>query len=464
MRYFLVALHFAFTFQSQGLLAAQGPTEVVWTAVASQSFTLENIDEIPLALQIPGQCLYASRDLVHLVRDYHKEAVRSDAADSVYAKNAKTIDQKIQSVLAGSGSCFDSLSRAYAAASVAFIEPISSPLLRLAVTYLNPKFERIDFLTLQKRNEMGCLWTKPGKLHTHQIYGAYMCRQRKILVDPTLPPINLGASVIHELDHLLRDAKSPLLDVDKLLRDWITYDEVMASALAAFLQARLDFSIPILRQANFRVFQSDIPLSNRKNFGYRLSFDKTLYAHEGPIKKIAEAYLRSRILDPYDFMMLSGLLPCSFRHASGSPNIDRLWLDVFNGVYKGYFSGSRDLGTSSQFLPFDPSSNYQTKTQCLNVAPILGLYHSQDLPGFMSLSADDLFFSTLRETETQLQSATFSCLMFERSAKSLESGIGDYAGVCKDPIRTGNEGVRTGNEGVRTTDSSARICRERTGI
>jgi hypothetical protein len=95
---------------------------------------------------------------------------------------------------------------------------------------------------------------------TYRLLGGYECMSSRIHVDPTLRPFNLGASLIHEMDHLFRDKASPaydpakrdalfsaplisFLNANKRWKGMAAADETFASVLASLYQ-RLLSAIP----------------------------------------------------------------------------------------------------------------------------------------------------------------------------------------------------------------------------
>ncbi len=100
---------------------------------------------------------------------------------------------------------------------------------------------KIKFITPEVRGQTRGLWQKRNSNGEHEILGGYDCQTSTIFIDPTLAPFNLGATLVHELDHLFRDKYFDFSAQGLNAKTYLLMDELIASSHAGFLQKSLHF-------------------------------------------------------------------------------------------------------------------------------------------------------------------------------------------------------------------------------
>ncbi|MBX9766929.1 MAG: hypothetical protein K2X47_06630 [Bdellovibrionales bacterium] len=211
-----------------------------------------DLSQLPRFLWMSEECAPPAQKLLGQLLNYHQMAIRSTKPTSSWAKKAKLIYEEIYLELlrleTETPQCFDSVARAYAVGAVAMLESsYDQALLKLASYFAydlpgwnqGTETPRISILSSARRPKMGCGWAKPGQKYAFKSFGGYFCKNSVIAIDPFLPPSNLAASFIHEIDHLLRDKYGRVGESWDEVRELTIYDEALSATLSSFLQLRL---------------------------------------------------------------------------------------------------------------------------------------------------------------------------------------------------------------------------------
>ena len=475
-----------------------------------------SLDEIAKWTRVPPGCWSYVFGLNRKLLAYHNEAIRSTHPNSPRAKEAERIYSQIKSTLSTlePGECFDPVARAYAVAAVTMLESSYDQALLKLAAYFAVNFPdwnfpgpgtsgtfvpRLQILTPSRRaKESGCRWSAPGKIYSYQYYGGYFCKSASIAIDPYLPPSNLGASFIHEIDHFLRDRLGRAgLSWDEV-RELTVYDEVLSSALSAFYQLRLA-QMPRKHVENrswlwsFETTKSQMDEIPKRN-GYQLAFDNNLFLKNGPLWSMLKDLKNPVLTNAKDFMQASGLLPCRLNDGVGNGTkwltLDPRDLDkapdparvaeVFDRIYRAYFSQPMPLSYSSPAMYRSPSPQY--RKACFSMSPSLALYGTADFSSLV-LEPSHNVYALISLFHGELKKPSRACQTFQSATAFLpgsnsnsnmidlldgDSGyrgqLADYVRVCGHPGneggKTGNEGGKTGNEGGKTTFEVARPCME----
>lgn len=241
--------------------------------IASPAMADSAYDRVRLSVNMPDHCAPISKSLWDTMIGYTMDSFYNHKVSTKHKFDLikKTLREE---TLAQSG-CAKSVSVFYALAS---IELLSSggriPLKErtpyanyiephyLDVAHLLAKADRLIPLTSDKRRRMG------GIFKRETILGGYSCKSSAVYFDPSLPPFDLGAVLVHEMSHVLRDklGVDPRLSPTDL-RDYLIKDEFLATLRAALMQLRMDQKLG----------ESDYKYPHRFSFAQ----DRTLFSRRG---------------------------------------------------------------------------------------------------------------------------------------------------------------------------------------
>ena len=179
--------------------------------------------------------------------------------------------------------------------SVSNFVPENRSTFLLAVALLNGG--HIQILTPELRKSLGGGWIdqipKPQKFTSpYQLRGAYSCTTSKIYVDTEVTPINLAANIVHEIDHFIRDRRSPAPADGADWKAILLQDETFALATGVFKQLMLT-NIQVPRNRFARAF-SDGYLGPFYQ-AYKSVGDGNLFSKDGPLDQVYHTG------DSYDF-------------------------------------------------------------------------------------------------------------------------------------------------------------------
>jgi hypothetical protein len=385
------------------------------------------------------RCIPLQRKIISQTIQYGRDAYNSKA--STTKKESDEILKSLRGLENTHDSCFDTVARAYLAISLHLLEPENSnvgsllnndrldghpfpnglELTMLGAALLNHKNSEgsdiVEFLTpLRRTQESSQVWNQKTQGGSDFLVSAgYDCAERKILIDPYLPPLNLGATFVHELDHMFRDrvqvgetasnqiyvellAARAALDayssgqtvaavvdpLDAHLSLKLAMDETLASAVSAYYQRHMEW------------FHDDkksiaIWLTGRTNhpLPFVLVDDLTLFRNDrkGPINEIWNLY--SQVKSPEVINGEINLGPAGFLTITflrGDPffqPIDKSLVpmpevhEIYQTIYRGYFNGASMSAADLALLdPSNQDSNRDPLTKWLKANRV---DHSSDM-------------------------------------------------------------------------------------
>ena len=144
-----------------------------------------------------------------------------------------------------------------------------------------------------------------GKLHflagavtfaqsgNRSMLGGYDCANSAIYLDPSLPPMDLGATFLHELDHLFLDKQISVQALEKYYPsatkgiDWRAYvldDELVAILHGALIQKQMSNLVRNFTEVNLGLFDFTIP-----HRAYQLTNDLDLTSKKGILSSMDDA-------------------------------------------------------------------------------------------------------------------------------------------------------------------------------
>lgn len=419
-------------------------------------------------------CSAKQVEISELVRSYYEVASLSKSPGSEPAEAARKIYNKIRANLkeieSSSGEdsdCFHDVAQRYILDSVALLEAPDENIYGTIGTLVfkktnnvqsRAKIRQFSLLTETRRKGLGCSWLAPGHIHDFKVYGGSFCEKPQVLIDPYLPPINLAATFIHEIDHLLRDRTSVSPDSWEGLRHWVAYDEILSSIVGGYYQIRLSHDGIWVKNPNGKA-------SSKKRFD--LAFDNTLFRENG---RLEQMYLNSKSAErknPLWFLASKGFLPCSPFAGRRTKESEKI-REIFGDLYGQYFATSKHFDPGLPFLPFFPTSDWKSK--CLELVPAMAAFSRSGPSGWSLMSRSERVMTVFNRLERGWTGPSKSCQFFLAAIVPFAPGLGpwgdlsglasffpgplkDYVGACDQgtasKFRPGNEGVRTGNEGGR---------------
>jgi hypothetical protein len=419
-------------------------------------------------------CVDQQKKVIALTVQYGRDGYNSD--NSKTKKEAEAILKFLQGLESSNDPCFDSVARAYLAASVHLLNPANSSttdvyndyklnnhpypmgleLTLLSAALLNHKNKdgssTIEFLTpLRRTQEQSKVWNQKIQGGDDYLVSAgYDCVQRKILIDPYLPPLNLAGTFVHELDHMfrdrdqivdtinpqekiyyeLRDAQlnlnrasaimngdpsgaqvssqiSPQISGDPLdshLPLKLALDETLASAMSAYYQRHI---------RSFRDYRSSfkgwVLGRSAHHFPFALTDDLSLYRNDdkGPINEIWHLLTEMKIpeirdgeinLNSEEFLLLTFLRGDPFRQPTDKfPPPTSEIQEIYQTIYRGYFNGQSM--TAADFSLVDPSQQGSTRDPFSKWLNRYAVVLENDLAGQQSMINKSLDWITINPAE-----------------------------------------------------------------
>ena len=372
----------------------------------------ENLEKLVNAPD--ARCVPLQRKVISETIQYGRDAFNSK--NSVTKKESDEILKSLRDLESAHDNCFDSVARAYLAISLHLLDPSNSnvgnlqnndridghpfptglELTLLGAALLNHKTSGgsyvVEFLTpFRRTQESSQVWNQKTQGESEFLVSAgYDCVERKILIDPYLPPLNLGATFVHELDHMFRDrvqvdetglnklyvdlsaaqkalnaiygAPDTVIDpLDAHLSLKLAMDETLASTVSAYYQRHMEW---------FHDYKTDITtwLTGRTNhpLPFVLVDDLTLFRndHKGPINEIWSLYSQVKSptitngeinLGPEGFLTLTFLRGDPFYQPTDKSLVPMPEVqEIYQTIYRGYFNGASMSAADLALL--DPSN------------------------------------------------------------------------------------------------------------
>jgi len=402
-------------------------------------------------LAVPAECrLKAAEIFSEIMPSWSASfyAARGLVPQTTVHKRLKRIVGILTSLERESPQCFEPVANSYAITSLYTLDGYGGPHLRTAVilAYL-AREGKLKALSQRHRSSLGGLWQqKTSKDERYLLLGAHDCWTSTIYYDPYMSPKDAGASLVHELTHLLRDKFTSPSDLGLGIKQYILTDEALATMQAALNQSFIMNAI------------------DRDYHGpqHRLQYDFTLFDRRGHMMSLTKDWMNTA---GWQRNLLGDFLAFSLKDQKGFNHIQAI-LDL---VAKGYFGGERietaplakELRSKdSSFLdplmasiaeessrPFFNADSFQPQELREAFTPKSLVFVEKIRDGISSLR--------MRLTEPSTACSSF--------VQSFEHGeLGNYLGQrIKNPgtkqgshpsdndMKPGNEGTKPGNEGVK---------------
>lgn len=356
---------------------------------------------------IPSACLPLTQNHERWEQEFRTRqtnTLRGHGSEKSVWEGLAKLQSALAKVEANSPSCFQAVSLAYALRSYTYAHQyVGQEVLLLSYLLRNG---RLYAVKKSDRARWGGAWKISSKAQANRslIMGAYDCEEGKIYFDPYLPPGDLAASIIHELNHLLRDK---ILRSDGLdLRTSIVADEALSAMAAA------------LYQINTHDIETHSYGDKNNDKG---NFDFTLYSRDGDLRKQGP-----------DF--------------AAQTRIGYAMKDLRSGFF---LDGPTNLNLRNTFA----------KVESQYMGP---QFHDESIPqkvfqlpiGFL----DPLFDfneTQFRLFEKALEGPSAQCREFMEASKA--GRLNEYLGSkVPRPMTPGSEGTRPGSEGTRPGSEGTR--------
>lgn len=423
-------------FASLGAHATGSLTDRIW--ISDQPW----IKAVMRASDPAGLC----RDkIVDLVLDLDLYRIHAKKNEHKEAQNQLNQMQKTLHLLDDSKSiCFEPVAYAYVGFSIKMLSPsgpatehsendtdhsawiTSAPYLSLEpIVEMLFQAKSLTLLTPKQRRALGPSWKS-------KILAAYDCYSSKIFIDPFLPPLDLGGTFVHEVDHLIRDKLNPWEQVGETT-EALLLDEFLAALQGANSQILL----------NSEVRSSDGLLDTLFKKGqtpFSGSYDRSLFSKSGNFEALAGNLVGDWFAGGSFFNTF--LSPTVIQGAAQNKSIYSKF-DLILGEISGlYFSDHRAVPFFSELVEkikiFKPVSLQSIAFQA------------------MDLNTNDSSLDRLRRS---LNTTSVACSDFASHAgqKDFEAYLGTRLSR-EAPIHPGIEGLRPGIEGLRPELIGIRPC------
>jgi hypothetical protein len=354
-------------------------------------------------------------------------------------------------------------------------------------------------LTPELRKDLGGEWNEHVTGHhsnSFSILGAYDCEDTTIWFDPLLPPLNLGAVIAHEMDHLTRDKITFTRGWENTskkasLEELLVMDEVLSSLMAGIGQYRLradsNRDTPIQRSRPYKFYFQATTLFFPRNlypkfFDVPPAFDGSLFSRDGALDKAWNRFFEKRLdhLSKSEIDQSNSIKGQLFesRNFDGW-NKSESWDFAVNILFKGHglpvFGGLEHLYAA--FLDDDARADLEA---------IVRLVADRYFPGkiidysrISGLLQQWLESRYPENTIEPLRDALSVPRGTERVADEIQSHFGEISPGCQaiskairngdimslgldDSTRPGKEGTRPGKEGTRPGKEGTRPGKEGT--
>ena len=267
-------------------LRTQGSNSIRWALRST------NHIDYPF-LRIPKKCNDAVTRMTTTVQTYilrweqgiaiteRENHIKEDLEEEVKRIKAR-LDELYRSDLAKD--CFEPAAMAYILKSLGAlgsqkVNSFQTESYRLLLAFLY-NHGYLEILTPGKRCNAGGLWNRKKEPENETLdsdfimYGAYICQNSVISIDPFQAPFDLAASLLHELDHLFRDKYSELYqsgnsEDDSLKKSFfdLGLDEYLASTVGATFQiVKTLQNQPLWKLAEGDSIQSILPNNDLTKF------------------------------------------------------------------------------------------------------------------------------------------------------------------------------------------------------
>ncbi len=280
------------------------------------------------------------------------------------------------------------------------------------------------------------LWTQRSE-EGYFTVAFFDCYSSMIFIDSDLKPLNLAATLYHELDHVFRDKfydsflyGGEGFDFEKnTVRSFVETDELLATVSSGFYQRR-----QLQVDTTFHI--NDVTLGNEFN----------LYSPNGPLNESFKLIFTEDLADLRQYPNPSGFFAglSNYQSLHGvSQSVDSVLCEMQKRVLNGYFSNEEPSECGSdQLQDFRDLGNLFLDTKLARVADIRG----RRLSPWDPVPTDDDIQKNVEEMLKGLNVAvsgpSYLCeqMMQSQDDGDLENYLGSLLSVAGG--RTGNGGVR----------------------
>ena len=295
-----------------------------------------------------------------------------------------------------------------------------------------------------------------------RVRGAYDCADSIIYLDPKLSPVNLAATLLHEMDHLFRDK---FLDVELLRSEfnlnsngsavdgWSSFllmDEALAIVQSTFQQRDLQ-----LHQVTVPAFW---PGGGRwhKVTPYQLKDDVTFFAKDGPLNQL---YLSCPKWASAETSVLPNFLQTIFLRKDAPMTCGKDALEaadrekIYESIFESYFPGAGSISptTDENLSPTHHGMELGQLVSWVREHAIIRTPARDDDPKTSHSLCDDLnpgtcvtyrvdqFIDALSVLKTKIASSSPACDLYQQAVAS--GALNHYVGT--------QVGARPSTDGVR---------------
>ena len=390
-----------------------------------------------------AQCDSTVLQLLQLVELYREKAVMSSRSAE---GDLKKVHSFLFTDIGYSHPCFRAAADAYVLESLIVTEPdpIVFPILQdkspedhatfqLTASLINSG--RIELLTPALRQTLGEGWNDPfkqqGKFDSpYQLRAAYSCVESKIYLDPEMSPFNLAANLEHELDHFVRDRRSPAPQAGDSWKSILLEDEVLALSTGIFPEVFLSSKYLPHSKADKILGAIGGQGPGLFQHPYQVKDDDNLFAKNGPFSELFQ-YGCTMQTDLFGFILTTVLTSGTGDYMYAN-DVDKIYQAV-NAVYFPSSALAPDLLQSTL------RANWQQPPQ--------GLYRwlREDV---INLGAN----AALSELLTGLDQPSPQCqaLVASHDNPDVKAYIGSRLPIAAESVSApGESGVKGGEGGVK---------------
>ncbi len=323
--------------------------------------------------------------------------------------------------------------------------------------------------------------------HRARILGTYECGPSAIVIDTDQPPLNLGATLIHEFSHFFFDKYSVFNGLGEYRSDnfrlLLLLEEAIASVHAGFLQRSFARKVlapqldpDVMGDLTFfapagPIAQISNKISDRPNF-YAIYpaedfIRAAFFASSDWVDENGQSLFKGGVkaLAQYRIDLLNRISKSYFGKDLTSKDIDDLSPEKLKGLFTTVDVGggwAYDISVEMYFTPYTKiiwplrwgPSNLLTPPK----PKAMGYYILHTLMGKLAVDFTSAIQMGLAITNPKAKAKQRLCRDFEAAAQG--PGLQDYIGQFNKPgsegVRPGSEGVRPGSEGVRPGSEGVR--------
>ena len=471
------------------------------------------------------RCQSIQQDIVTRTIAYGRQAFASDRpgshADSKSKKIAAGILKTLHELENSRDDCFESVAKTYLAASLHLLEPLNSnvgaavysPLIDgrpmasgLELTLLGTALLNlrdpggkpvVEILTVDRRSgkDMGSVWLKTTTPESkdYLVAAGYDCLSRHVLIDPYRAPLDLGATFVHEIDHLFRDRVNLPGEPEKdgTLSGRIALEIALDESLASIVSAYYGRGLRRFRSTEFRPLAWELFRHVSYPLPFRLSGDNTGFrdSKDSPINRIwslfdrgVSAELMSVGVPPSPALFLSKIFLRGDRDSElltrDLPQAPLAEIDdIYQTISRGYFGGlslsDAELGLLDPSLhgrSDDPLALWLVRYRILPDQDVTGLRSANPDAWVWELPADryyprlttdgsparivfdlETYFAGLDSALSQLYTPKDPSPYCEDYLRGLQDGeLKAYIGSeLSSGMKSGETGVKGGETGVK---------------